>query len=41
MKIRGYEILARLQVQAIAWTREKCVRIFAHKNTGDLQGENL
>jgi hypothetical protein len=25
----------------LAWTREKCVRIFAHKNTGDLQGENL
>jgi hypothetical protein len=21
--------------------REKCVRIFAHKNTGDLQGANL
>jgi hypothetical protein len=28
-------------VQSIAWTREKCVRIFAQKNTGDLQGENL
>jgi hypothetical protein len=27
-------------MQSIAWTREKCVRIFAHKNTGDLQGEN-
>jgi hypothetical protein len=23
------------------WTREKCVKIFAHKNTGDLQGGNL